>query len=86
MNFEMASEAFAAVNEELRLRDEEAQQKALQKQRTLVFNTVKSDVKWAKTTIEQMKGRITWIENKIESYKPTPAGEITNLSGTEDAT
>jgi hypothetical protein len=81
----MASEAFTAVNEELRLRDEEAQQKALQKQRTLVVNTVKNDVKWAKATVEQMKGRITFIENKINSYKVAgSADNITDVSGTDD--
>jgi hypothetical protein len=42
--FEATNEAFQYVNEELQLRQEEATARALQKQRTLVFNMVKSDV------------------------------------------
>lgn len=52
--FDDANELFGAANEELRLRDEEAQQKAVQKQRTLIFNTVKNDKKFIERTVSNM--------------------------------
>jgi predicted nucleic acid-binding Zn-ribbon protein len=52
--YEIANETFAYVNEELILRQEEANARALQKERTRVFNMVKSDVKLVSGIVESM--------------------------------
>jgi hypothetical protein len=58
-------ESFEYVNEELRIKQEEANRKALEKQRTQVFNMVKNDTEFLKDLRDTMFGRIDWINNHI---------------------
>lgn len=67
--YEIANETFAYVNEELILRQEEANARALQKERTRVFNMVKSDVKLVSGIVEQIDSRVKWISDRMEEIE-----------------
>lgn len=64
--FYAADEAFQYVNEELRIKQEEAQAQALQKQRTLVFNMVKSDGKLVDGVVHTLNDRIDGFKKQMK--------------------
>lgn len=62
MNYAMVNEAFSYVAEELKLKEDEATARAIQKQRTAVVNMVKNDVKVIQKTIDRYEERIEWTQ------------------------
>lgn len=57
--------SFDIVNGELKAKQEEATERALQKQRTQVFNMVKNDGAFINQTADTMKARIDWIKEHV---------------------
>jgi len=63
----MVNETFSYVAEELKLKEEEATARAIQKQRTAVVNMVKNDVHVIQGTVDKLFGRVEWIQNTIDT-------------------
>lgn len=66
-DYDMVNETFSYVAEELKLKEEEATARAIQKQRTAVVNMVKNDVHVIQGTVDKLFGRVEWIQNTIDT-------------------
>jgi hypothetical protein len=71
-NFNMVDGQFAYINEELRLKEDEARQRALQQQRTAVFNMVKNDGHLVKGVVDTLQDRIEKLNKRIAQLGGTP--------------
>jgi uncharacterized small protein (DUF1192 family) len=66
MQFQISRETFDAINEDLKLQQEEARNRQLEQQRNQIFNGANDDVYLFESTMDTIKDRVARLQAEIQ--------------------